>query len=358
MTAQEDVTPAHGADTGPAAPEETGSPAAPERTGTRPSPAGSRRSAPMLRTGPYTGVLGVLVLLLVVLGVSRSQFLTVQNFVNIAESNAVLLLVATGMTFVLLVGGIDLSVGGTIALTEIVLWKTLGTGLPLAPAVLLAVASAVAVGALVNGALVSLAGLSFLVVTIGTASLLRGVASVATHGESQSLYTHKSLVDWGARRELGLPLTVWLALGVLVVAMAVLRWTGFGRMVYAVGGNPEAARLAGLPEAGVRIAAYTICAGLAGLAATVDSAQVATASPSAGLGMELTAGAAVLLGGTSFTGGRGGLLGTALGVLFLGVLGNGLTLTGVSSFWTGVVTGAVLLAAIGLDRVRGRGTSR
>ncbi|NUR30252.1 MAG: ABC transporter permease, partial [Catenulispora sp.] len=125
-------------------------------------------------------------------------------------------------------------------------------------------------------------------------------------------------------------------------------------MVYATGGNPEAARLAGIPTVGVRIAVYTICGGLAGIAAVLDTARTTSASPNAGLGLELVAGAAVLLGGTSFMGGRGSLLGTLLGVVFLGVLSNGITLAGVSSFWTNVVSGTVLIAAIALDRLRRR----
>jgi ribose transport system permease protein len=123
-------------------------------------------------------------------------------------------------------------------------------------------------------------------------------------------------------------------------------------MVYAVGGNPEAARLAGVNVAGIRVAVYTLCAALAGLAGVIQVARVTSASPDAGLGMELTAGAAVLLGGTSFLGGRGSLFGTLLGVLFLGVLQNGVTLAGVSPFWGNVVSGVVLIVAIGLDRLR------
>ncbi|GAA4038498.1 ABC transporter permease [Nonomuraea soli] len=300
----------------------------------------------------YTGVLAVLAALVLWFGLTQEPFLTVTNFVNVAETNAVLLIAATGLTFVMLVGGIDLSIGGMAAFTAVLLWVFLAAGLPGPLAALLAVAAAFAVGGAVNGVLIGKAGLSFLVVTIGSSSILRGVAQIGSGGQSQTVYTYPIMVELGAARPLGLPLTVWVAAIVFVAALLVLRYTGFGRMIYATGGNPEAARLAGIPVARIRVAVYTICGGLAGVAAVLDAARTTSASPQAGLGLELVAGAAVLLGGTSFMGGRGSLLGTLLGVLFLGVLSNGITLAGVSAFWTNVVSGVVLIAAIGLDRLR------
>jgi ribose transport system permease protein len=139
---------------------------------------------------------------------------------------------------------------------------------------------------------------------------------------------------------------------VFVLALLVLRYTGYGRMLYAVGGNAEAARLAGINVTFVRVSVFGISAGLAGLAAVMDTARLTTASPVAGSGYELLAGAAVLLGGTSFMGGRGSVFGTLLGVLFLGVLQNGLTLAGISPFWAAVASGVVLIAAVLVDRLR------
>ncbi|WP_336213199.1 ABC transporter permease [Nonomuraea sp. LPB2021202275-12-8] len=303
----------------------------------------------------YTGVLAVLAVLVAWFGITQSPFLTLDNLVNVAETNAVLLIAATGLTFVMLVGGIDLSIGGMTAFTAVLLWQLLATGLPGPLAALLAVLAAFLTGGLVNGGLIGKAGLSFLVVTIGSSSILRGVAQVSSGGQSQTVYSYPIMAGIGSSRVLGIPVTVWIAALVFTGAVLVLRYTGFGRMIYATGGNPEAARLAGIPTAGVRVAVYTICGGLAGIAAVLDAARTTSASPNAGLGLELVAGAAVLLGGTSFMGGRGSLLGTLLGVIFLGVLSNGITLAGVSSFWTNVVSGAVLIAAIALDRLRLRG---
>ncbi|MFI0406712.1 ABC transporter permease [Actinomadura sp. 3N508] len=312
---------------------------------------GRRARGAAQATSQYLGVLAVLGLLMVLLAVTQPQFLTAENFVNIAETNVVLLLVATGMTFVLLTGGIDLSVGGMMGFSAIVCWQLLDV-LPAPVALLAAIGAALAMGLVTNGLLIGKAGLSFLVVTIGTGTLLHGLAQIWSGGQSQTIFEHAFLVKLGSQRIGGVPITVLIAVAVFVLAVLVLRYTGFGRMVYAVGGNPEAARLAGINVGGVRIAVYTLCAALAGIAGVVGAARLTSTSPDAGIGMELTAGAAVLLGGTSFMGGRGSLLGTLLGVLFLGVLQNGVTLAGISPFWSNVVSGVVLVVAIGIDRLR------
>ena len=312
----------------------------------------ARRGRSLRAVNQYAGVLTVLVGLVVLLSLTQDRFLTVQNWVNIAESNAVLLVVAVGLTFVLLVGGIDLSVGGMMALSAVVLYELVTAGMSPPLAILLTVGAAFALGFLVNGLLIGWVGLSFLVVTIGTASAYRGVASVRTGGQSQSLFASTYLIDFGRTRVAGIPAIIVVAGVVLVLGILLLRYTGFGRMVYATGGNPEAARFAGINVNLIRVAVYGISGGLAGLAAVLDVTRLTSASPQAGLGIELTAGAAVLLGGTSFTGGRGSLLGTLLGVAFLGVLTNGLTLAGISPFWSGIVSGVVLIVAIAVDRWR------
>jgi ribose transport system permease protein len=313
----------------------------------------SYRSRVSAAADQYAGVLVVLALACVLLAVTQEQFLTTANAINVLETNAVLLVVAVGLTFVLLVGGIDLSIGGTMALSAVLLWElAVRRSLPVPLAVVIVVSAAFVLGFCVNGLLIGRVGLSFLVVTIGTASLYRGIAQVRTGGQSQSLYEQTALIEFGSARWLGLPVTVWIAVTVLLLGMLVLRHTGYGRMVYVTGGNPEAARMSGINTALVRVSVFGIAGGLAGLAAVMDASRLTAASPSAATGIELTAGAAVLLGGTSFMGGRGTLLGTLLGVLFLGVLQNGLTLSGTSPFWSGIVSGAVLIAAIFVDRLR------
>jgi ribose transport system permease protein len=334
-------------------PDQAGAPA---RVPARPPVRGRRQvtaaaGVVVRTTAQYIGVLSVLVITVGVLWGTQPAFMTAENFVNIAELNAELMLVAIGLTFVLLTGGIDLSVGATWSFTGIVLWK-LVVHLPQPVALVLAIVCAGAIGMLVNGLLIGRAGMSFLVVTIGSASLLHGLGQVWSGGQTQSIFQYKFLTALGGNRAGGIPLTVWITAGAFVLAVLLLRYTGFGRMIYAVGGNPEAARLAGINVGAVRIAVYTICALLAGLAGVLSAAHIGAASPDAGIGMELTAAAAVLLGGTSFLGGRGSLLGTLLGIAFLGVLQNGVTLSGVSPYWSNVVSGIVLIAAIGIDRLR------
>ena len=300
----------------------------------------------------YLGVGGMLLIVSIYLSVTQDQFATYRNLLIILETNAVTLVAAVGLTFVLLVGGIDLSLGATIALSGTCLWELVRAGLPLGVGIAVVIVAAGLVGTLINGVLIGKVGLNFLVVTLGTASLFRGIALVRTGGQSQSMYNVNSLRSLGTDKIFGVSVLVVVALGVWLLGIVVLRYTGYGRMVYAVGGNPEAARVAGINVKGVRVSVFGICALLGGVAAVIDLARLTSASPTAATGIELTAGAAVLLGGTSFAGGRGTLLGTLLGVIFLGVLSNGITLVGVSAFWQGIVSGIVLIAAVGLDRLR------
>ena len=300
----------------------------------------------------YVGVGGVLLILIVYLSISEDAFLTYDNFINIFSTNAVLLVVAVGLTFVLLNGGIDLSLGGLMAFSAVTMSELIGQGWPTWLSAVTVILFSGAIGTLVNGVLIGQVGLSFLVVTLGTGSILRGIAQVRTGGQSQSLFGNEFLRTLGSDKVQGVPVLVIVALIVFGLALVVLRYTGFGRMVYATGGNREAARYAGINVTNISVAVFGISGLLAGVAAVMDSARLSNASPTAAATIELTAAAAVLLGGTSFMGGRGTLLGTMLGVLFLGVLSNGITLSGISSFWQGVVSGAVLVAAVLLDRVR------
>ena len=300
----------------------------------------------------HLGVLLALALLVVWLTSTSSQFATTGNVLNILETNASLLILAVGLTFVMLVGGFDLSLGGLSALTAVTLATLLESGTPMGLAIAIVLAGALAAGAALNGAPIACLALPFFVVTLGTASLFRGLALVETDARTIQLYDEAFLRTIGAGRVAGIPWPVVIALTLFVVALAVLRYTNFGRMVYAVGGNAEAARLAGINVTAVRISAYAIAALLAGVAGIVDAGRLASASPTVATGIELTAAAAVMVGGTSLMGGVGGVFGTLLGVLFIGVLSNGLTLAGISSFWQGVVSGTVLILAVLFDRLR------
>lgn len=312
----------------------------------------ARRQAVLAGAGPYIGVGTLLIAMVIALVITQAQFATYGNLINVLQTNAVLLVVAVGLTFVMIGGGFDLSVGGMLALSGVILAQLIASGVGVGLAIAIVIVGGALMGGLVNGGLIARIGLSFFVVTIGTLSVFRGVSLLITNGESKGVYTVAFLRTFGRGTVAGVPWLVVIALVVLVAGLLVLRYTGFGRMVYAVGGNAEAARLAGINVPAVLVATYVISGGLAALAGVMETASLATAEPNAVNGIELTAAAAVLLGGTSFAGGTGSVLGTLLGTLFLGVLANGLTISGVSSFWQGVITGGVLIAAMVLDRVR------
>jgi ribose transport system permease protein len=302
----------------------------------------------------YVGVVTVLAILIIYFSATQSQFFTYENFLNILDTNAVLLVVSIGLTFTLLIGGFDLSIGGVLALSGVVLAKLLQNGVPTGVAMLIVLVGAfLLVGVAVNGFIIASLGVNFFVVTLGMLAITRGTALAITNGASQGLYEETFLRDVGSYRvggEISMPVVIGLS--VLVLSILVLRYTGYGRMVYAVGGNSEAARLAGINVTLVKMSAYAISAMLAALGGILEAGRLAAAAPDTDMGIELTAAAAVLLGGTSFVGGQGTMFGTFLGVVFLGVLQNGLIISDISVYYQGVISGAVLIASVTIDRIR------
>jgi ribose transport system permease protein len=289
------------------------------------------------------------------LAISEPLFLTNANLTNVFKGASINLLLAIGMTFLLTTGMVDLSIGSMLALLAMILAGQMTHGVPVA----LAVAGTILAGALlgggVNGVLVTKAKLSFFVVTLGTLALFRSVAQIPTKGLSVDLFDRKgvNLIETiGDGTVLGVSAPVVIAIGALLASMLVLRFTNFGRSVFAVGGNESASRLAGIPVDRVRIAVFAINGALVGLAAVMFVGRIQSASPLIGVGIELEVIAAVLLGGTSFLGGASSMLGTLIGVMFIAVLQNGLNLLGVQALWQGVVTGSVLILAVWVDRIR------
>lgn len=303
----------------------------------------------------YLGVGTALVILVIVMALTQENFLTIANISNILRTNSVLFVVAVGLTFVIIAGGLDLSVGSMTALGGVFLASMLASGLPALLAVLLTIASCTALGAVVNGGLIAYGGFNFFVVTLAMLELFRGAALVLSNGIPKSTIAHPLIQILGDGAVNGIPIPVLIAVVVGIIGFLVLRWTRFGRSIYAVGGNATAARLAGVNVARVRFAVYAIAALAAGIAAVLLTGRLTSSQPVSGaLGLELSAAAAVLLGGASFSGGSGNIGGTAIGVLFLGVVANGITLAGVPSYWQGIATGIVLVLAIALDRLRNR----
>ena len=300
----------------------------------------------------YAAVLVLLVGSFGYFSVTQDNFLTQANVENLLTSVSILLVVSVGMTFVVLTGGIDLSVGSLLALSGLILAKLFDqAGLPAALAVVATVLIGALIGGAVNGVLIGRFGLSFFVVTLGTLSLYRGIVNIWS--DTQTIYVTSTFVDGiGFGKFLGLATPVWIMIAVFAVAFVVLRWTFFGRDVYAVGGNADAARLSGISIPRTLIAVYAIAGLCAALGGVIQVGRLGAASPLVGESIPLDAAAAVLLGGTSFLGGVGGVMGTAVGVLFIGTLQNGLSIAGVSSFWQQVVTGVILIVAVGIDRIQ------
>jgi len=306
------------------------------------------------RTRVYAGALTALIVLCAYLIATQPFFLTRSNVFNILTGNADLMLVSIGLTFVVLSAGFDLSVGAMAAASGLAVYEVLNAGLPAGVAVAVALAVGAVVGGGVNGMLIGKFKLNFFVVTLGMMSLVAGAVDVITNGETETIASSNFFAGIGNADVLGVPVPIWICLAALVVAALVLNHTSFGRAVYAVGGNAEASRLAGVNVTLVMVLVYAIAGFGAALAGVVDASRLSSAAPSSGDALTLTAAAAVLLGGTSFFGGIGGVAGTLVGVLLISVLQNGLGLMGVSAFWQGVVTGAVLIAAVALDRLQTR----
>jgi len=301
-------------------------------------------------TGPLVGLL----VLCVFLSISTDAFLSLRNGLNILDQITVLGIMAVGMTFVILIGGIDLSVGSVLALSMMVMgWTANIAGMPMPLAVVFALAAS-AVSGLLVGLLVTMFRVPAFIATLAMMSAARGVANMITDGQQIVGFP-----DWftmlAIDRHFGiLTATVFLMLAVVVIAWVFLHFRAEGRMLYAVGGNPEVARLAGINTQIVTIAVYVVSAVLAGLAGIVLAARLDSVQPSSGFGYELDTIAAVVIGGTSLSGGFGGIGGTLIGVLIIGVLRNGLNLLNVSPFLQQVIIGVVIVLAVGAETIRRR----
>ncbi|MER1957114.1 MAG: ribose ABC transporter permease [Solibacillus sp.] len=298
------------------------------------------------KLGPFIG----LILLMVVLTFLNPSFLTVDNLFNILRQVSISALIAFGMTFVILTGGIDLSVGSTLALTGAVAATLLAAGTD----PILAMAAAIGLGFIlgaINGLIITKGKVAPFIATLATMTIYRGLTLVYTDGRPISgLGDSLSFQLFGKGYFLGIPVPVVTMILAFVLLYFILHKTTFGRRVYAVGGNEEASKLSGINPDRVKIAVYAITGMLAAISALIITSRLNSAQPTAGESYELDAIAAVVLGGTSLTGGKGWIFGTLVGALIIGVLNNGMTLIGVSSFFQQVVKGIVILLAVLMDR--------
>jgi len=284
------------------------------------------------------------------------HFGTTQNLRDIMTQITLNTILAVGMTFVILVGGIDLSVGSVIALCAVVSGTVMTSGLPVGAAIALGVLLSIGIGALVgfiNGFITEFWVVPSFIITLGMLYAARGAAQELTDG--QTIYDlPPALTRFGIATLAGLPAVFVIALLLVALAWFVLSRTVFGRMVYAIGNNEEAVRLSGHHTGRVKVACFVIGGATVGIAGVIYMARLGVASPILGSGYELNAIAAVVIGGASLTGGRGSVIGTLLGACLLGVLSNGLLLMGVSDFQRTIITGGVIIVAVVLDAYRRR----
>ena len=299
------------------------------------------------------GMVPVLVVICVLFAFLTPNFLTQNNMVNVVRQASINIVLAAGMTFVILTGGIDLAVGSVLGFTAVIaVVVSLIPGLDWA-----AVPAALLAGALVGvltGMTVAYIGLPPFIVTLGTYTAIRGAAYLAAGGTT--VINSKIGFAWIGNGYVGpVPWLVIIALLTIAISAFILHSTVLGVHVYAVGGNPQAARLTGIPVPFVLIFVYGVSGLLSGLGGVMSASRLYSAQGQLGIGYELDAIAAVILGGTSFSGGIGTVFGTLIGALIIAVLNNGLTLMNVSFYWQLVIKGAVIILAVMLDKLRTRG---
>lgn len=298
------------------------------------------------KLGPFIG----LVVICVGLAFMSPDFLTVGNMMDVMRQVSINAVIAFGMTQVILLGGIDLSVGSILAVSSVLGAITMKAGYNAVLATLIAILAGAILG-WINGIVIAPGKVAPFIATLATMTLLRGVALVLSKGSPITGFSSDffSLLGGGYLLRL-IPIPVVCMLVMFAGFWFVLKKTVFGRHVYATGGNAEAARLSGVKTDRVQIIVYTVSGVMAAIAGVILTSRLNSAQPNAGVGYELDAIAAVVLGGTSLSGGRGWIFGTLVGALLIGVLNNGLNLLGVSAFYQQVIKGGVILLAVLLDR--------
>ena len=302
------------------------------------------------------GPLASLIILALLLWWAEPVFMSGQNLLNVARQASLTAILATGMTFVILTGGIDLSVGSIVALASVcgglLMWEF---GWSMWPAVLVMVLVGALCG-LINGTIVTLGRIPPFIVTLGTMQIFRGAALQLTDGKPIFDLTsiHPNFAMWGTGDLIGIPSPVIITLVVFVIGFLILRYTRLGLYTYAIGGNEQATRFSGVQIDRYKLGVYGLMGATAGVAAVMWSSRLNSTQPTVATGEELNAIAAVVIGGTSLFGGEGSVVGTLIGALLMAVIRNGLTLLHVPSFYQQMVIGAVVVLAVLIDRLRRR----
>jgi ribose/xylose/arabinose/galactoside ABC-type transport system permease subunit len=289
-----------------------------------------------------------LVLIIIIVSFVNPVFVSFDNIVNVLRQTSFVFIVGIGMTFILISAGLDLSVGSVLALGGVIAGLAVKTNMAIPLAILLGVLSGAAVG-LFNGIFITKYKIPSLIVTLGMMYFARGIVQVLTRGEP--VYPLPDSFNYIGQGEiLGFPIVVYIALVLAIIAHITLTKTGFGRSVYAIGGNQETARLSGINITRVSIWVYVLTGIAAALTGILTAARVASAQSNAGIGMELQVVASCIIGGTSMFGGVGTILGTLIGTAFMSVVANGMVLLKISVYYQSMVIGAIIILAVGIDQ--------
>ena len=295
----------------------------------------------------YKSLIGLLILCMVISFITP-RFLSITNIKNVLTQVSVNAVIAIGMSFVILTGGIDLSVGSILAVSGAVAASIMKSTGNLFLAIIVALTIGCLIG-LINGALISKGKIQAFIVTLATMTIFRGVTYVYTNGTPVS-GLGQSFSGIGNKTFLGLPIPVVFMIIVFGIGFYVLSQTRYGRYLYALGGNEDSARLSGINTSKIKTLVYVISGATAALSGIIVTSRIGSASPNAGVGFELASIAAVGVGGTSLAGGEGSVVGTIIGALIIGVLNNGLNLMNVSPFYQAIVKGLVILLAVMVEK--------
>lgn len=295
----------------------------------------------------FKSLIGLL-LLCFIISIITPRFLNVNNLLNVLTQVSVNAVIAIGMTFVILTGGIDLSVGSILAITGAIAASIIVKSNSLFLAIVVTILLGALIGAF-NGAIVAKGKIQPFIVTLATMTIFRGATYVFTNGTPISGLS-KNFTFIGNARVLGIPFPVIITLIVFTLAWYLISETRYGRYVYALGGNEDSTRLSGINTDKVKMLVYIVSGIASAISGVIVTSRIGSASPNAGSGYELDAIAAVVLGGTSLSGGEGSITGTIVGAMIIGVLNNGLNLMNVSPFYQSIVKGLVILLAVLIDK--------
>jgi ribose transport system permease protein len=295
----------------------------------------------------YGGILSGMIVLIILFGFLNDSFFTTNNIINIILQVSIIAITAYGMTYVLLLGDIDLSVGSTIALIGTFAALGASWGIPFILLIPLSIIAALMLGA-INGGLTAIAGIPSFIVTVATMGIFRGIAYIVTDG-TPIMIKNDVFLALGNGEFLFIPIPIWILILLLLVNHFVLTKTTFGRKIYITGGNKEAAVYSGINVVRLKIKVFMITAVLAGVSGMILASRLYSGQPNAALSYELDAIAAAVLGGTSLNGGYGTVVGTMIGALTIGVINNGMNLMNVPYFYQMVVKGLVILIAVYVD---------